>query len=195
MTRYIHYWALFLLWPSLFFLFGAISSLFSSSILDTYWFGGLIFLCYILLPSYTVHGVLEVRILQWFAIAFSSGPRIVRSLYDDPSIFSGPAQHGSYLSYTTLWSMWSFFLAFWDCVFCSEICGIVVLPSSVCLLMDEVKRLVQASWWEGLDVGNLGLALVGRAMLSKSLIQFSADGSGCLLFGLVQSYPGVYRLW
>ena len=33
-------------------------------------------------------------------------------------------------------------------------------------------------------MGNLGLALVGRAMLSKSLIQFSAYGSGCLLFGL-----------
>jgi len=28
--------------------------------------------------------------------------------------------------------------------------------------------------------GKLGLALVGKAMLSKSLIQFSADGWGCV---------------
>ena len=195
MTSYIHNWALFLLWPSLFVLSGAISSFFSSSILETCWLGGLIFLCYIFLPSHTIHEVLKVRILQWFAIAFSSGPRFVRTLHDDPSIFSGLAQHGSYLSYTRLWSMWSFLLASWDCVFCSEICGIVVLLSSVWLLMDEVKRLVQASWWEGVDLGNLGLALVGRAMLSKSLIQFSADGSGCLLFDLGQPYPGVCRLW
>ena len=27
--------------------------------------------------------------------------------------------------------------------------------------------------------GKLGLSLVGKAMLSKSLIQFSADGWGC----------------
>ena len=34
--------------------------------------------------------------------------------------------------------------------------------------------------------GKLGLALVGKAMLSKSLIQFSADEWGCVLsyFGL-----------
>ena len=29
-------------------------------------------------------------------------------------------------------------------------------------------------WWE-----NLGLALVGRTLLSKALIQVSADGRGC----------------
>ena len=60
-------------------------------------------------------------------------------------------------------------------VFCD--CGF----QSVCPLMDEDKRLAQALWWEGLAVavGKLGLALVGRAMLSKSLIQFSADGWSC----------------
>ena len=42
--------------------------------------------------------------------------------------------------------------------------------------MDEDKRLVEGSWWEGLAVGKLGLAMVGGAMLSKSLIHFSADG-------------------
>ena len=32
------------------------------------------------LPFHTVHGVLKARILKWFAIPFSSGPRFVRSL-------------------------------------------------------------------------------------------------------------------
>ena len=39
----------------------------------------------------------------------------------------------------------------------------------------------------------LGLVLVGRAMLSKSLIQFSVDRQGCfisLLFGLRPNYGG-----
>ena len=41
--------------------------------------------------------------------------------------------------------------------------------------------------------GNLGLALKGRAMLSKSLTQFSVDGRGCvssLLFDLRPNYGG-----
>ena len=37
--------------------------------------------------------------------------------------------------------------------------------------------------------GNLGLALMGRAMLSKSLIQFSVDWRGC-----VPSLESVLRL-
>ena len=39
----------------------------------------------------------------------------------------------------------------------------------------------------------MGLVLMGRAMLSKSLIQFSVDGWGCvpsLLFDLTQNYGG-----
>ena len=32
---------------------------------------------------HTVHQVLKARILKWFAIAFSSGPRFVRSLQED----------------------------------------------------------------------------------------------------------------
>ena len=41
-------------------------------------------------------------------------------------------------------------------------------------------------WWR-----NLGLILIGRAMLSKYLIQFSVDGQGCvptLLFSLRPNY-------
>ena len=45
--------------------------------------------------SYNVHGVLTARILKWFAIPFSSGPRFVRTLHHDPSILGGPTWHGS----------------------------------------------------------------------------------------------------
>ena len=46
---------------------------------------------------------------------------------------------------------------FW-LVFCgydisSGDCEIIVLVSSVCPLIDEDKRFVQAPWWEGLAVG------------------------------------------
>ena len=67
------------------FLFGSVSSFFlelfpqfgeiisSSTILGTYQTGEFIFQCPIFLPFHTVHGVLKVRILKWFAIPFSSG--------------------------------------------------------------------------------------------------------------------------
>ena len=50
--------------------------------------------------------------------------------------------------------------------------------------------------------GNLGLALMGGAMLSKSLIQFSVDGQGCvpsLYFGLMvtsfkRTYPSTLQI-
>ena len=69
----MHNWSSFLLWLSLFTLSGAISLLFPSSILDTYWPGGLIFQCHIFLSLLTVYGVLKARILKWFATPFSSG--------------------------------------------------------------------------------------------------------------------------
>ena len=43
------------------------------------------------------------------------------------------------------------------------------------------------------DRGKLGLVLMGGAMFSKSLIQFSVDGQGCvssLLFDLRSNYSG-----
>ena len=43
------------------------------------------------------------------------------------------------------------------------------------------------------DCGGNGLILMGGAMLSKSSIQFSVDGQGCvhsLLFGLRPNYGG-----
>ena len=46
------------------------------------------------------------------------------------------------LSYTKLWSVWSFWLVFCGCGF-----------HSFCPLIDEDNRLVQVSWREGLAVG------------------------------------------
>ena len=43
---------------------------------------------------HTVHGVLEARILKWFAIPFSSGPHFVRTVHQDLSVLGGPTQHG-----------------------------------------------------------------------------------------------------
>ena len=78
-TSHIHNWASFLLWLHLFILSGVIFLLFSSNILGTYWPGEFIFQCHIFLPFHTVHGVLKARMLKWFAIPFSSGPRFVRT--------------------------------------------------------------------------------------------------------------------
>ena len=94
-TRHIQNWVSFLLWLSLFIPSGAISPLFSSSILGNYLPGGFIFQCHVFLPFYTVYGFLKARVLKWFATAFSSGPCFVRTLHYDPSVLDGPPQHGS----------------------------------------------------------------------------------------------------
>ena len=77
--------------------------------------------------------------------------------------------------------MWSVWLVFSDCGF-----------HSVCSLMVKDRRLMEASWWKRLR-GKLGLTLMGGAMLSKSLIQFSVDGRShvpSLLFDLRPNYGG-----
>ena len=51
---------------------------------------------------------------------------------------------------------------------------------SVCPLMEKDKRLMEASWWDGLAVGKTGSCSGGQAMLIKSVIQFSADGYSCV---------------
>ena len=68
------------------FFFGVISALISSSTLGTYQPGEFIFQCPIFLPFHTVPGVLQARILKWFAIPFSSGPHFVRTLLHDPPV-------------------------------------------------------------------------------------------------------------
>ena len=46
----------------------------------------------------------------------------------------------------------------------------------------------------GIEWGKLGLALVGRALLSKARIQLSADGWGCAP-SLLVVWPEVTQLW
>ena len=46
----------------------------------------------------------------------------------------------------------------------------------------------------GTEWENLGLALVGRALISKALIQLYADGWGCTL-SLVVVWSEVTHLW
>ena len=92
-TSNIYTWALLLLWLHLFILSAVISPLFSSSILGTYR-PREFFQCHIVLPFHTVLGVLKARILKWFAIPFSSGPRFARILHHDPSVLDGHTHHG-----------------------------------------------------------------------------------------------------
>ena len=49
--------------------------------------------------------------------------------------------------------------------------------------MDEDKGFVQASWREGLAVGKTRSALIGRVMLSKSLIQFLLTWGAVFVLG------------
>ena len=63
--------------------------------------GRLIFQCHTYLAFHTVHGFLKSRILKQFAIPFSSGPRLIRTLYLDTSILDGPEQHGSQFHWVT----------------------------------------------------------------------------------------------
>ena len=63
--------------------------------------------------------------------------------------------------------------------------------------MEKYKRLTEAFLLERLTEGKLVLVLMGRAMLSKSLIQFSVDGQGCvpsLLFTWGQTMVEVMKI-
>ena len=80
--------------------------------------------------------------------------------------------------------MWSVWLVFCDCGF-----------HSVCPLMDKDKRLIKASWWERLTVGDT--VLMGGVMLIKSSIQFSSDWQDCvssLLFHLRHTMMEVMKI-
>ena len=102
--------ALLLPWLGLCIASGAVSLLFSSSMLCTYRPGEAflchiflcacvyvisIFLCYSFLPFHSVCGVLQARILKWFAIPFSSGARIIRALHRNLPVWRGCACHSS----------------------------------------------------------------------------------------------------
>ena len=79
----LHLSASFLLTKGGFILSGVFSLLFSSSILGTYQPGEFLSQYPIILPFHTVHGVLQARILKWFATPFSSGPHSVRLIGKD----------------------------------------------------------------------------------------------------------------
>ena len=81
-------------WLHPFILSEVISPLISSSILGTYWSGEFISQCPIFSCFHTVHGVLEARILKWFAIPFSSEWHSIRPLHHDSSVLGGPTWHG-----------------------------------------------------------------------------------------------------
>ena len=70
------------------------------------------------------------------------------------------------------------------CGFCSGSYGIVVLAAFICPLVDEAKRRMQASWWEGLTVGETGSCSGGQCSV-KTSIWLSADGWGYAPFLLV----------
>ena len=115
----------------------------------------------------SVHGVLKGRVVAkcWLQKSGSakcwSGlpvPSPVDHILSGLSIMTCPSR-GPYTAWLIVhWvrqgcdpsqSVW---LVFCDCSF-----------HSVCPRMDEDKRSVQASWWEGMAVGKLGLVLVGKA--------------------------------
>ena len=82
--------------------------------------------------------------------------------------------------------MWSIWLVFCDNGF-----------HSVCPLRDKDKRLWKIPPGRDWLWRKLGLVLMGWAMFSKSLIQFSIDGRGCvhsLLFDLRPNYGGVMKI-
>ena len=78
--------------------------------------------------------------------------------------------------------MWSDWLVFCDCGF-----------QSVCPLMEKIRGLWKLPDGRDWLRGKLGLILMGKAMLSKSLIQFSVEGwlyVPFLLFDLRPNYDG-----
>ena len=78
--------------------------------------------------------------------------------------------------------MWSDWLVFYDCGF-----------QSVCPLMEKDTNLWKLPDGRDRLRGKLSLVLMGRAMLSKSLVQFSVEGRDCvpsLLFDLRSNSGG-----
>ena len=114
----------------------------SSSILGTYRPGEFILQCSVFLSCHVVHGILKARIPKGFAIPFSSDSCFVRT----PTMTcpSWVALHDLAHSFIELHKavvhvmVW---LAFSACGFGPGGCGIIVLASSVCPLVDEDKRL------------------------------------------------------
>ena len=129
------------------FCFGSVSSFFLELSLHwspvAYWapttLGPLSFSVHFL-PFPTVHGVPKARILKWFAIPFSRGPRFLRPLHHDPAVLGGPTEHDSEFHWLR-----------------QAVVHVIILVSvlwlwfqSVYPLMEKDKRFMEASWWERL---------------------------------------------
>ena len=165
-SSHIHNWALFLLWlcSSFFLELFLHSSPLAHRHLLTREF---IFQWHIFLPFHTVHGVLMTRILKWFPIPFSNGPRFVSTPHHD---LSWVVLQGITHSHTELDKA---------VVHVISLMSFLWLWFSFCPPNDKDKRLMEVCCWERLTVGKLGLVLMGRVLFNKSVIQFSLDGQAC----------------
>ena len=141
------------------FCFGSISSFFLEVFLYSspvaYWaptdlgsssFSVLSFCLFILFMGFS-------RQEYWSGLPFPSPGDHVFSELSTMTHPSWVALHGMTHSFIELdkWSKWLVWLVFCRCCF-----------HSVCPLMDKDKRLVEASWWEGLTVGESGSCSDGR---------------------------------
>ena len=152
----------------LFILSGVISPLISNGILGTYQPAEFIFQCPIFLPFHTVHGLLKARILKWVQF-----PSPVDNILSGLSIMTRPfwvALHGMTHSFIEL-----------D----KAAVHVIRLVSFLCLWIFSLSALcwrkIRGLWMlrDGIEWlrEKLALVLMGRALLSKSLIQFSVDGT------------------
>ena len=167
-TSHIHSWML--LWLHLVILSGYISPLFSSSILGTYWPGEFIFQCPVFCLFILFMGFSRQE--YWSGLPFPSTVDHFLSKLPTTTHPSWVTPHsmahsfrvrqgcGPFFSdYYFLWLLFSFCLLSWGI----RIRGLWKLPNG-------------RDWlW-----GKLGLVLMGGAMLSKSLTQFSVDDQGCV---------------
>ena len=121
----------------------------------------------------------------WSGLPFPSPMDHVSSELSTMSCLSWVVLHSIAHSFTELdkavvhVSDW---LVFFDCVF-----------HSVCPLREKNRRLMEASWGERLTEEKTGSCSDGWGHPSKSLMQFSVDGRGCvpsLLFDLRPNYGG-----
>ena len=146
--------------------FGSIPSFFQELFLQwspvAYWaptdlgsspFSVLSFCLFTLFMGFSRQEVVCHSLLRW-------PPRVLSEL----STMTHPALHGMAIvsfSYTSLWSMWSFWLVFCDCGFHSEGHGIAILASSLCPSiwevmnrfkgLDLVDRVPEELWMEVLN--------------------------------------------
>ena len=94
---------------------------------------GFIFQCLIFLPFHSVHRVLKVRILKWFAIPFSSGQSFVFSTMTRPSWVALHSMAHSFIELGKAVVHVISLISFCDYGF-----------HSVCPIMEKDKRLMEA---------------------------------------------------